>query len=54
MEKNIQIHEMLPGNLYAGNLWQKEMVENTILRRDEIRLFLPIKAGLSAGAASPG
>ena len=26
---------MLPGNLYAGNLWQKEMVENTILRRDE-------------------
>ena len=26
---------MLPGNLYAGNLWQKAMVENTILRRDE-------------------
>ena len=35
MEKNIQIHEMLPGNLCAGNPWQKTMVENTILRRDE-------------------
>ena len=35
MEKNIQIHEMLTGNLCAGNPWQKTMVENTILRRDE-------------------
>ena len=35
MDKNMQIYEMLPGNLYAGNPWQKAMVENTVLRRDE-------------------
>ena len=34
MDKNMQIYEMLLGDLRA-NPWQKTVVENTMFRRDE-------------------